>query len=175
LETPELPQQINGLLRDVGVPASKLELEITESAIMCDPEHVIRTLKQIRDLGVRFAIDDFGTGYSSFAYLNKLPVGSIKIDKSFLFNIETDRDNSLIVRSIIDLAHNLRLRVVAEGVESRAAKDLLMSFDCDEGQGYFFSPPISADAITKYLLEPAEADSKQPQNRITSIASRNGA
>ena len=166
LETPELPQQINALLRDAGVPASKLELEITESAIMCDPERVIRTLKQIRDLGVGFAIDDFGTGYSSFAYLTKLPVASIKIDKSFLLNIETDRDNSLIVRSIIDLAHNLRLRVVAEGVESRAAKDLLISFDCDEGQGYFFSRPVNEDVITKRLLKPADADSQQPQSRM---------
>jgi diguanylate cyclase len=157
LETQELPGQINALLRDAGIPARNLELEITESAIMNDPERMLRILKQIRDLGVQFAIDDFGTGYSSFAYLKRLPVGYIKIDKSFMSNIETDRDNALIVRSIIDLAHNLRLKVVAEGVETRAAKDLLTSCDCDEGQGYFFSPPVSADAIAKMLSPPARA------------------
>jgi len=162
LETQELPEQITGLLRDAGVPASNLELEITESAIMSDPERVIRTLKQIRELGVQFAIDDFGTGYSSFAYLKKLPVGCIKIDKSFILNIETDRDNSLIVRSIIDLGHNLRLKVVAEGVETRASKDLLISFHCDEGQGYFFNPPVTADTITRILLEAPYTNNGQP-------------
>jgi EAL domain-containing protein (putative c-di-GMP-specific phosphodiesterase class I) len=168
LETPELPQQIAGLLRDAGVPANKLELEITESAIMCDPERVIRTLNQVRDLGVQFAIDDFGTGYSSFAHLSRLPVASVKIDKSFMMNIETDRQNSMIVRSIIDLAHNLRLGVVAEGVESRDTRDLLISFDCDEAQGYLFSPPISAEAMTKYILAPARAGLEQGQRKESS-------
>jgi EAL domain-containing protein (putative c-di-GMP-specific phosphodiesterase class I) len=162
LETQELPEQITGLLRDAGVPAKNLELEITESAIMSDPERVIRTLKQIRELGVQFAIDDFGTGYSSFAYLKKLPVECIKIDKSFILNVETDRDNALIVRSIIDLGHNLRLKVVAEGVETRASKDLLISFQCDEGQGYFFNPPATADTITRLLLEAPHANNGQP-------------
>jgi EAL domain-containing protein (putative c-di-GMP-specific phosphodiesterase class I)/GGDEF domain-containing protein len=162
LETQELPEQITGLLRDAGVPAKNLELEITESAIMSDPERVIRTLKQIRELGVQFAIDDFGTGYSSFAYLKKLPVECIKIDKSFILNVEADRDNALIVRSIIDLGHNLRLKVVAEGVETRASKDLLISFQCDEGQGYFFNPPVTADTITRILLEGPHANNGQP-------------
>ena len=162
LETQELPEQITGLLRDAGVPANNLELEITESAIMSDPERVIRTLKQIRELGVQFAIDDFGTGYSSFAYLKKLPVESIKIDKSFILNVETDLDNALIVRSIIDLGHNLRLKVVAEGVETRASKDLLISFQCDEGQGYFFNPPVTADTITRILLEAPHTNNGQP-------------
>lgn len=162
LETQELPEQITGLLRDAGVPAKNLELEITESAIMSDPERVIQTLKQIRELGVQFAIDDFGTGYSSFAYLKKLPVECIKIDKSFILNVETDRDNALIVRSIIDLGHNLRLKVVAEGVETRASKDLLISFQCDEGQGYFFNPPVTADTITRILLEAPHTNNGQP-------------
>jgi len=153
LETPELPDQIAALLRDTGVSPKNLELEITETSIMSDPQRVIRTLNQIRDLGVRFAIDDFGTGYSSFAYLTKLPVSSIKIDKSFVQNIETVRDNSVIVKSIIDLGHNLNLKVVAEGVETATARKLLTAFQCDEGQGYYFCRPIPADAMTKFLLK----------------------
>src|SRR6185295_7689875 len=137
LETQELPGQIAALLRDTGVPAENLELEITESTIMGDPQKVIATLNNILSLGVRFAIDDFGTGYSSFAYLTKLPVSSIKIDKSFVQNIERDRDSSVIVKSIIDLSHNLDLKVVAEGVETITAKKMLTAFQCDDGQGYY--------------------------------------
>ncbi len=153
LEAQELPEQIEGLLRDTCVSPKNLELEITETSIMSDPQRVIRTLNQIRQLGVQFAIDDFGTGYSSFAYLTKLPVSCIKIDKSFVQNIESDRDNSVIVRSIIDLGHNLGLKVVAEGVETITAKKILTAFECDDGQGYYFCRPIPADAMTKFLLQ----------------------
>lgn len=154
LETQELPEQIAGLLRDTGVPPENLELEITESSIMGDPQRVIATLNNIRSLGVRFAIDDFGTGYSSFAYLTKLPVKSIKIDKSFVLSLDKDRDNALIVRSIIDLSHNLGLKVVAEGVETAAARDMLRSFGCDEAQGYYYSRPQPAEIITPFLSDP---------------------
>lgn len=160
LETPELPDQIEALLRDTGVSPKHLELEITETSIMSDPQRVIRTLNQIRQLGVRFAIDDFGTGYSSFAYLTKLPVSCIKIDKSFVQNIETDRDSSVIVKSIIDLGHNLNLKVVAEGVETVTARNLLTAFQCDDGQGYYFCRPIPADAMTRFLLQPSAAASR---------------
>jgi EAL domain-containing protein (putative c-di-GMP-specific phosphodiesterase class I)/GGDEF domain-containing protein len=154
LEAQELPEQIAALLRDTGVLPKNLELEITETSIMSDPQRVIHTLNQIRQLGARFAIDDFGTGYSSFAYLTKLPVSCIKIDKSFVQSIETDRDNSVIVKSIIDLGHNLGLKVVAEGVETVHAKKLLRVFQCDEGQGFYYCRPIPADAMTKFLLQP---------------------
>lgn len=154
LEAQELPDQIEALLRDTNVSPESLELEITETSIMSDPQRVIRTLNQIRNLGVRFAIDDFGTGYSSFAYLTKLPVSCIKIDKSFVLNIESDRDSSVIVKSIIDLGHNLGLKVVAEGVETVEAKKMLHAFQCDEGQGYYFCRPVPGDAMTKFLLEP---------------------
>jgi EAL domain-containing protein (putative c-di-GMP-specific phosphodiesterase class I)/GGDEF domain-containing protein len=156
LEAQELPDQIEALLRDTGVSPKNLELEITETSIMSDPQRVIRTLNQIRQLGVRFAIDDFGTGYSSFAYLTKLPVSCIKIDKSFVQNIEGDRDSSVIVKSIIDLGHNLGLKVVAEGVETATAKKMLTAFQCDDGQGYYFCRPIPADAMTKFLLKSSE-------------------
>lgn len=156
LETTELPDQIEALLRDTGASPQNLELEITETSIMSDPQQVIRTLNQIRQLGVGFAIDDFGTGYSSFAYLAKLPVSSIKIDKSFVQNIDTDRESSIIVKSIIDLGHNLNLKIIAEGVETATARELLTSFDCDEGQGYHFCRPIPADAMTNFLLRQPE-------------------
>jgi EAL domain-containing protein (putative c-di-GMP-specific phosphodiesterase class I) len=128
-------------------------LEITETSIMSDPQRVLKTLNQIRQMGVRFAIDDFGTGYSSFAYLAKLPVSCIKIDKSFVQNIETDRDNSVIVKSIVDLGHNLGLKVVAEGVETLTARKMLAAFQCDDGQGYHFSRPIPAEPMTQLLLQ----------------------
>lgn len=168
LDAQELPTQISSLLENTGIPAERLELEITESAIMGDPQRAIRTLSLIRDLGVRFAIDDFGTGYSSLAYLKKLPVSSIKIDKSFVKNMEHDRDNAIIVRSIIDLGHNLGLKVVAEGVETQEAQNMLRSYDCDEMQGYFYSRPIPADAVTKYLkappAEPSQSRSVEAHN-----------
>jgi EAL domain-containing protein (putative c-di-GMP-specific phosphodiesterase class I) len=116
---------------------------------MGDPQRTMRTLTLIRDLGVRFTIDDFGTGYSSLAHLRKLPVTGMKIDKSFVQNMETDRDNAVIVKSIIDLGHNLGLKVTAEGVETRAASDMLVGFECDEAQGYYYSYPIQAHEIAE--------------------------
>jgi EAL domain-containing protein (putative c-di-GMP-specific phosphodiesterase class I) len=109
----------------------------------------MRTLTLIRDLGVHFTIDDFGTGYSSLAHLRKLPVTGMKIDKSFVQNMESDRDNAVIVRSIVDLGHNLGLKVTAEGVETQAARDMLISFECDEAQGYYYSYPVHAHEIAE--------------------------
>jgi EAL domain-containing protein (putative c-di-GMP-specific phosphodiesterase class I)/GGDEF domain-containing protein len=151
LSTPELPEQIAGLLQDSAIAPDRLELEITESAIMDDPERTLHTLQKIRDLGVRVAIDDFGTGYSSLAHLSRLPVTTIKIDKSFIQLMETAKDNAVIVRSIIDLAHNLDLSVVAEGVETRGAKQMLLDFECDEAQGYYFSRPLGVSDINRFL------------------------
>lgn len=162
LEAQELPHQIAGLTKSVGIPANRLELEITESAIMGDPKRTMRTLTLIRDLGVRFTIDDFGTGYSSLSYLRKLPVTGMKIDKSFVQNMESDRDNAVIVRSIIDLGHNLGLKVTAEGVETQEARDMLVSFECDEAQGYYYSYPISAHEIAHLF--------KQPRYRQTGLS-----
>jgi EAL domain-containing protein (putative c-di-GMP-specific phosphodiesterase class I)/GGDEF domain-containing protein len=168
LEAQELPEQIEALLRDTGVSPESLDLEITETSIMSDPQRVIRTLDQIRRLGVRFAIDDFGTGYSSFAYLTKLPVSCIKIDKSFIQNIENDRDSSVIVKSIIDLGHNLGLKVVAEGVETIESKKMLKVFQCDEGQGYYFCRPVPADAMTQFLLRASSTPIGPPLiNKVT--------
>jgi len=161
LEAQELPDQIAGLIKSVGISSDKLELEITESAIMVDPQRATRTLTLIRDLGVRFTIDDFGTGYSSLAHLRKLPVAGMKIDKSFVQNMDSDRDNAVIVRSIIDLGHNLSLQVTAEGVETQEAKDLLVQFECDEAQGYYYSHPIPAYEIF-HLFQKVPPTVKKP-------------
>lgn len=155
LEEQQFPNQLQALLRDIGISPERLELEITESAIMVDPQQVMQTLRYIKDLGVRFTIDDFGTGYSSLAYLKKLPVSGIKIDKSFVQNMELDRDNAVIVRSIVDLGHNLGLNVVAEGVETYDSNEMLKAFQCDEAQGFYYSRPIPAYAITDFLKYPA--------------------
>ncbi|HWO40270.1 MAG TPA: bifunctional diguanylate cyclase/phosphodiesterase [Candidatus Eisenbacteria bacterium] len=154
LPAPELPGQIAGLLRDTGIAARELELEITESAIMDDPERTLCTLQEIRRLGVRLAIDDFGTGYSSLAYLSRLPVTTIKIDKSFIQSLGSVKENTLIVRSIIDLAHNLGLNVVAEGVETAAAKEMLSRLECDEAQGYYFGHPRIGSEISRMFGRP---------------------
>jgi diguanylate cyclase len=157
LEAQELPDQISGLLKDVGLSPNKLELEITESAIMVDPQRAMRTLMRIRDLGVSFTIDDFGTGYSSLAYLKKLPVSTIKIDKSFVKNMEIDKDNAVIVKSIIDLGHNLGLKVVAEGVETREAQEMLTAFGCDEAQGFYYSRPLPTQKVSQFFSNAASA------------------
>jgi EAL domain-containing protein (putative c-di-GMP-specific phosphodiesterase class I)/GGDEF domain-containing protein len=164
LDCPELPEQIAGLLGSAGVPADQLELEITESALMDDPQRAMRTLKAIRELGVHFAIDDFGIGYSSMSHLKKMPVSSIKIDKSFTQNMESDNDSAIIVRAIIDLGHNLGLKVVAEGVETLAAKKMLLEFGCDEAQGYYFSRPVPAAEIRRQLREPRSIAVTSPEN-----------
>lgn len=149
LDALELPRQIAGLLKSVGVPPERLELEITESTIMSDAQRAIRNLTLIRELGIALTIDDFGTGYSSLAYLTKLPVKGLKIDKSFVQSMESDRDNAVIVRTIIDLGHNLGLKVVAEGAETRKAVEMLQSFQCNEAQGYYFCPPVAGHRINE--------------------------
>src|SRR4029079_2560332 len=134
-----------------------------------DPQRVIRTLNQIRQLGAHFAIDDFGTGYSSFPYLTTFPVSCIKIDKSFVQTIETDRDNSVVVKSIIDLGHNLGLNVVAEGVETANAMNMCLALHCDECQVFYFGRAIPADVMTKFLLNPpATVKERQVVSEVTS-------
>jgi len=125
---------------DAGPDA--LELEITESTTMADPERARRMLTELQDNGVRVSIDDFGTGYSSLAWLGRLPVHAVKIDRSFLLEMERDPANGIIVRSTIELGHSLGLRVVAEGVETTAMRDTLAELGCDAGQGFLWSPAV---------------------------------
>ena len=134
-----------------GAMPPGIDLEITESLVMEDIQGNIAKLKQIRDLGVGIAIDDFGTGYSSLAYLAKLPVQSLKIDRSFIITMLEDSDTMLLVSTIISLAHSLRLRVVAEGVDAEAQAEFLRPLGCDEMQGYLFSRPLPIEEITALL------------------------
>ena len=129
-------------LRIHEVSAEWLELEITESMLMGEWAQAVATLKRLRTLGVKLSLDDFGTGYSSLSYLNRLPVTSLKIDRSFVQDITTDPDEAVICVAIIDLAHNLKLRVIAEGVETEGQLNYLRSHHCDQIQGYLFSRPL---------------------------------
>jgi diguanylate cyclase (GGDEF)-like protein len=134
------------------VPAHLLELEVTESAVMRYPELMLQRLQDIRDIGVRLAIDDFGTGYASLAYLKRLPVDTLKIDKVFITNVDIDHGDRRIVKSSIQLAHGFDMEVVAEGVESQAVVDLLKDTGCDHAQGFHFSMPVSAAEIESRWL-----------------------
>jgi EAL domain-containing protein (putative c-di-GMP-specific phosphodiesterase class I) len=141
---PDLPSKFDALLVKHRVPAEAFCLEITESAIMDDPQRALATLNRLSGLGFKLSIDDFGTGYSSLAYLKRLPVDELKIDKSFVLSMETDPDDAKIVRSTVDLAHNMGLTVVAEGVENAKVWDLLRELECDEAQGFHMGKPMPA-------------------------------
>ena len=148
----DLPQKFDALLVKHQVPAEAFCLEITESAIMDDPQRAQATLDRLSALGFKLSIDDFGTGYSSLAYLKRLPVDELKIDQSFVKSMQTDPDDAKIVRSTIDLAHNLGLTVVAEGVENARVWDMLRELNCDQAQGYHMGKPMPADAFANWSV-----------------------
>jgi diguanylate cyclase (GGDEF)-like protein len=147
------PDQVAQLLDSHGIGPEQLELEITESVIMADPAYALDILSRISGMGVVLSIDDFGTGYSSLAYLKKLPVNAVKIDKSFVLHMIKDQNDAQIVRSTIELAHNLGLKVIAEGVENREVWDRLLALGCDEAQGYYMGRPLPAPEMTRWLLD----------------------
>jgi EAL domain-containing protein (putative c-di-GMP-specific phosphodiesterase class I) len=151
LHDPSFADEVAALLAKYGLPAQVLELEITESVIMADPMRSMAVLARLHDLGLGLSLDDFGVGYSSLAYLKRLPVTEIKIDKSFVMNITTDESDALIVRSTIGLARSLGLRVVAEGVETQEAWARLVSLGCDIAQGYFLCRPKPGGELTTWL------------------------
>jgi len=151
LHDTELPAYIGQLLAAWNVPAADIRLEITESAMLADPAKAKRILMEFDAMGLGLAIDDFGTGYSSLAYLKQLPVSTIKIDKSFVMNMTHDADDASIVHATIDLAHNLGLKVVAEGVETAETWSALKKLGCDHLQGYFISRPVPADELARWL------------------------
>ncbi len=148
---PLLLEQINRVVQVHNIKPRHLMLEITESAIMQDPKAASSVLRQLQQSGYRIAIDDFGTGYSSLAQLKRLPVGELKIDKSFVLNLTPSSQDSVIVKSTIELAHSMNLEVVAEGVETEESLLLLQSFGCDTGQGYFISKPMAAADFEVWL------------------------
>ena len=148
---PKLPLFIKELITTHGISPQSIVLEITESSIMLDPQGALDILNELHDMGLLISVDDFGTGYSSLSYLKKLPVSELKIDSSFVSHMENDKDDSIIVRSTIDLAHNMGLMVVAEGVENETTFSLLQSMGCDLLQGYYISHPIPAEAMQQWL------------------------
>ena len=156
----DFPRKIDELLDRYGVPRSGFCLEITESAIMDDPQRAENTLNQLSASGYKLSIDDFGTGYSSLAYLKRLPVSELKIDKSFVMGMQTDESDAKIVRSTIELAHNLGLTVVAEGVENAAIYALLATQGCDEAQGYYMSKPMVASEFGSWCTRWVERQAK---------------
>jgi diguanylate cyclase (GGDEF)-like protein/PAS domain S-box-containing protein len=149
---PELIMQTDLLLRETGLDGRTLKLEITESIIMEHAQYAMDMLKQIKALSVRLAIDDFGTGYSSMSYLRRYPIDTVKIDQSFVAKITTDEESLEIVRSIVTMAHNLKMDVVAEGVETKEQLEKLRSLNCEYGQGFYFSRPVERDAAEALLL-----------------------
>lgn len=151
LMDPELPDIIAGLLASYPVPPESMVFEITETAIMVDPNRAREVLSRISQMGVNFSIDDFGTGYSSLSYLTKLPVSEIKIDKSFTADMLKNANSLIIVRTTIDMAHNLGLKVIAEGVENEETCEKLKSLGCDGLQGYYFSEPVDAGRFESLL------------------------
>jgi diguanylate cyclase (GGDEF)-like protein len=147
----EFPRLLERLLVATAVPPRYLTLEITESAVMEDPDKALEALIELYALGVGLSIDDFGTGYSSLGYLKKLPASELKIDKSFVLEMDRNRDDATIVKSIIDLAHNLGVNVVAEGVETDEVWEQLRELGCDVGQGYLFSRPIPPEQLIQWV------------------------
>lgn len=142
---------VQNILRRHGVPATSLELEITESSIMADPKRALSALQALSALGIHLSIDDFGTGYSSLAYLKRLPVNSLKIDYSFVIDMLKDEQDAIIVNSTIHLAHNLGLEVVAEGVESVEVLGRLTEMGCDQAQGFHIGRPMDESLIGDWL------------------------
>jgi len=140
------------MLQNYEIKPGEIEIEVTETAVMLDLEKAKDSLKRLRSYGISIAMDDFGTGYSSLTYLHSLPFDILKMDREFIKNIKTEDEDSFIYKTVIDLAHNMDLIIVAEGIETREQRDFLLKYNCDLGQGYYFSKPIPASEIEKMLI-----------------------
>ena len=168
LHNPKLPEWIEEQLNQYRLPAGMLELELTENAVMVDIQCASKIFRQLSELGIPLSIDDFGTGMSSLSYLSRLPVSKLKIDRSFVMDMDRDESKQVIVRSTIDLAHNLGYQVIAEGVETMEVLRLLKRLHCDCAQGYFFSPPLAAEKLEAWLQESGWALPAAPESGDTS-------
>jgi diguanylate cyclase (GGDEF)-like protein len=157
LKQPDLLYKVAQILEETQFPAQLLELELTEGVLMANVEETITTLNKLKDMGIRLSIDDFGTGYSSLSYLKRFPIDTLKIDQSFIREITTSSDDSAIASTIIAMAHNLRLNVIAEGVETIEQANILLDKECDDVQGYFFSRPLCESDFCQ-LLTKLQAD-----------------
>ena len=154
-QQPALAAMIGEILEKTGLRPGNLGIEITETLAMRDTELTSRNLGLLNAMGVKLLIDDFGTGYSSLSYLKKLPIHKLKIDQSFIADLARDRDDQAITNAIVAMAHILKLKVVAEGVETKGQESLLESQDCDEMQGFLFSKPVPAEEFEKLLVSVA--------------------
>ena len=170
-----LSDKIARALADADLPASRLILEITESAVMDDPDRAVPVLRRVADLGVKLSLDDFGTGYSSLSYLQRLPVQEVKIDRSFVFGLggpTSSYASAALIRSIITIGENLGLRIVAEGVEDAAVLDTLRSLGCDLAQGYHIGRPGTPEQLISLLdslRQPRRCRAPQPAQRLLAL------
>jgi EAL domain-containing protein (putative c-di-GMP-specific phosphodiesterase class I) len=151
LQDPNLVDYVRSILAETGMRPSSLVLELTETALMAEPDAGFAVIRRLKRLGVRLAIDDFGTGYSSLAYLHRLPVDVIKVDRSFIADLGLGTDRATLARGILELVRTLQVSTVAEGVETAEQLDELRDVRCELGQGYMFSRPVAAEAITDLL------------------------
>jgi EAL domain-containing protein (putative c-di-GMP-specific phosphodiesterase class I) len=172
----DLVAVVKSALDDAGLEPGYIELELTESAVMHDPEQSAATLTALSSMGVHISIDDFGTGYSSLSYLRRFPLDKLKIDRSFIRDLMSDPDDVSIVKAIISLAHSLRLRVVAEGVETVEQLDFLREVGCDQYQGFYCSPAVPAEDFAALVTrlraertELTEADMLRTQSRLSAF------
>jgi len=153
LNVSDLIEQIKATLQRTGANPESLRLEITESALMADAEQAIATLGQIRDLGIRLHMDDFGTGYSSLSCLHRFPLSGLKIDRAFVMNSSERRDYAAVVNAIVTLAHNLKMELVAEGVEAIEQVAMLQALGCDQAQGFYFARPLLPADAEAFVLK----------------------
>jgi diguanylate cyclase (GGDEF)-like protein/PAS domain S-box-containing protein len=149
----DLVERVTATLKNLGINSDELELEVTETAVMSDINAAMKSLGELRKRGVKISLDDFGTGYSSLTYLKNLPIDVLKIDREFIKDVIEDDEEAYILKSVLNLAHNFGLSVVAEGIETIEQLELLKSFGCERAQGYYFSKPVPSDKITEMLIE----------------------
>ena len=164
---PDLVDKVEKTLNNMGIDSNCLKLEVTESCVMENPEQAIDTMNKLREKGIHFSIDDFGTGYSSLSYLKRLPIDTLKIDRSFVSDALNNREDREIIRTIISMARNLNIETVAEGVETRDQKDFLNKEGCKMMQGYYFGRPMPEDKFEK-ILRSQEPAGKPKKSRKSS-------
>ena len=168
----DLVDTVRRALADAGVDPKYLEIELTETAVMSDPEESLDILERLSRMGVIVSVDDFGTGYSSMSYLRRFPIDKLKIDRSFIANVMTSVDDASIVRAIISLAHGLRLKVVAEGVENAEQVKFLQDLGCDQYQGFYFSRPVDSAVFEEMLRSGNAPDFERPEDEAERTHSR---
>ncbi|HEV7856491.1 MAG TPA: bifunctional diguanylate cyclase/phosphodiesterase, partial [Herminiimonas sp.] len=152
LSEPDFVDTVRSVIESTGIDPVYLELEVTESMVMHNVDEVVKILKDINDMGIQLSLDDFGTGFSSLAYLKRFPIDRLKIDQSFIRHCDSDPDDAIISQTIIALAHGLKIKVIAEGIETAENLEFLKENNCDEGQGYFISRPLAYDDLRALLI-----------------------